>query len=155
MDAERELVTVYRSMDEDAEEQCDAIRALLEGEGVHAHLVDDSAPGVPEGTFEVRVPSADAKRAEQLIAQSAADEPGEGDPSSNLDLETVFEMQGGATSELQAMGVKNLLESNGIPAVVVGDSVLPNLPFEIKVPREQAALARELIAEIEENEGNE
>jgi hypothetical protein len=32
---------------------------------------------------------------------------------------------------------------------MVGDSVLPNLPFEIKVPRDKAECARQLIAEAQ------
>ena len=55
------------------------------------------------------------------------------------------------TAEVEALVVKNLLESNGIATVVVGDPVLPNLPFEVKVARHQMARARQLIAEAERN----
>ena len=85
---------------------------------------------MPEGVFEVRVPAADAARAEELIAENPLpDEAEEVDPSSALDLETIAS----ATSEMEAMGIKNLLDSNGIAAVLVGDSVLPNFPFEVRV----------------------
>ena len=40
----------------------------------------------------------------------------------------------------------NLLEANGIAVILVGDSVLPNLPFEVKVAHRDAELARGLIA---------
>jgi hypothetical protein len=137
-------------MDSDAEETSAALRDLLVSQGVAAEIADESAPGVPEGTFEVRVPPADATRAEQLIAENFTDEDSPGDASANLDLETVFHSEGGTTSELEAMSVKNLLEYNGLSAVLVGDSVLPNLAFEVKVPRQQVQLARDLIAQAEE-----
>jgi hypothetical protein len=47
------------------------------------------------------------------------------------------------------MSVKNMFESNGIASVLVGDSVLPNFPFEVKVAREQADRARKLLEEVE------
>ena len=147
MSAQPDLVTVYRSMDAGAEEDSQAIRSLLVAQGIAATIVDDSAPEVPEGTFEVRVPAADSKHAEALIAENASDQPREGDPSEQLDLETVFHGEGGTTSVMEALSVKNLLEANGIEAVLVGDSVLPNLGFEVRVTRDQAALARQVIAE--------
>ena len=45
--------------------------------------------------------------------------------------------------------MKNLLESNGIAAVLVGDSVLPNFPFEVRVAHDQVERARLLIADAE------
>ena len=150
MNARADFVTVYRSMDTGAEEETAAVREFLASQGIAAEIADDSAPGVPEGTFEVRVPPADAKRAEQLIAENFADENIPGDTSANLDLETVFHSEGGTTSEFEAMSVKNLLEYNGVTAVLVGDSVLPNLAFEVKVPRDQLQLARDLIAQAEQ-----
>jgi hypothetical protein len=44
---------------------------------------------------------------------------------------------------------KNVLEANGITAVMGGNSVLPYLPFEVKVAREQVDRARDLIAEAQ------
>ena len=153
MSASADLVTVYRSMDATAKEDCDTLVDILEEAGIAAVMVDDEAPGVIEGTFEVRVPARDAARAEKLIADNPLpDEVEEVDDSSNLDLETVFHVEGsGALAEMQAMNIKNLLESNGISAVLVGDSVLPNLPFAIKVARSQAGAARRLIADAEES----
>jgi len=138
---------VYRSMDADAAEDADCIIELLTDAGIHAVLVDDSAPGVPEGVFEVRVPSADAARAEDLIADNPLPEEAEQvDPSPEFDLETIAS----ATSEMEAMSIKNLLDSNSIEAVLVGDSVLPNFPFEVRVAHDQAQRARILIAEAED-----
>ncbi len=134
-------------MDAGAKEESTAIRDFLSSQGIEAHVADDSAPGVPEGVFEVRVSSQDAEMADQLLSQNSAPEPPQLDKSSNLDLETVFQAGTGTTSEFEAMSVKNLLEANGIAAVLVGDSVLPNLAFEVRVARDEAALARKLIAE--------
>jgi hypothetical protein len=133
-------------MDADAEEDAESILELLSDAGMQAVLLDDSAPGVPEGVFEVRVPAADAARAEELIAENPLpDESEELDPSSELDLETI----GSALSELEATGMKNFLDSNGIAAVLVGDSVLPNLAFEVRVARDQAAAARSLVQSVQ------
>ena len=137
-------------MDAGADEESGAIRDFLASQGIAADRVDDSVPGVPDGAFEVRVPSADSEKAEQLIAENFPEEKQEGDASANLDLETVFRGEAGATSEFEAMSVKNLLEFNGITAVLVGDSILPNLAFEVRVARDQAELARELIAQAEQ-----
>jgi hypothetical protein len=143
---ELDLTTVYRSMDADAKEDTDCILELLTDEGIQAVLLDDSAPGVPKGVFEVRVPTADAARAEELIAENPLpNEVDDVDPSSELDLENVAS----AASEMEAMSIKNLLDSNGIAAVLVGDSVLPNFAFEVRVAHDQADRARLLIAEAE------
>jgi hypothetical protein len=64
-----------------------------------------------------------------------------------LDLETVFHAEGSSTAEIEALAVKTLLEANGIDVVLVGDSMLPNLPFEVKVRRDQVKRARKLIGE--------
>src|SRR5579864_6805133 len=124
MAASPDLVTVYRSMDATAKDDCDSIIEMLSDEHISAVMVDDSAPGVPEGTYEVRVPARDAAKAEKLIDENPLpDEVEEVDNSSGLNLETVFHAEGsGSLAEMQAMNVKNLLESNGIGAVLVGDS---------------------------------
>jgi len=140
-------------MDLSAEEDCEAIQEMLAEEGISSEIVDDSAPGVPEGTFEVRVAPADVKMAEKLIAERASeDEEATVDTSENFDLETIFHAESGTTSEVEAQNIKNLLEFNGITAVLVGDSVLPNLPFEVRVARDQAALARQLIEEAQQKD---
>ena len=144
------MVTVYRSMDAEAKEDAECVVELLTDGGIRAVLLDDSAPGVPEGVFEIQVPAPDAARAEEVIADNPLaeddEEAEEVDPSSELDLETIAS----ATSELEAMSIKNLLDSNDIAAVLVGDSVLPNFPFEVRVARDQAERARMLIANAEQ-----
>jgi hypothetical protein len=151
MTASSDLITVYRSMDSGAKEDCESIIEMLNEEQISAVMVDDTAPGVPEGAYEVRVPASDAARAEKLIDENPLpDEVEEVDDSSALDLETVFHAEGSSvTAEMEAMSVKNMFESNGIASVLVGDSVLPNFPFEVKVAREQADRARKLLEEVE------
>jgi hypothetical protein len=147
MSVPADFVTVYRSMDATAKQDAEAVMDMLAARGVAAVMLDDSAPGVPEGAFEVKVAPADAVKAEQWIDENPLpDEVAEVDDSANLDLETVFAAVG-TLAEMQAEGIKNLLESNGITTVLNGLSVLPYLPFEVRVARAEADRARELIAE--------
>lgn len=141
------MVTVYRSMDITAEEDCETISDLLIADGLSPVILDDSAPGVPEGAYEVQVPADQQERAERTIAEHPLpDEVSEVDPSPYLDLsEAIFHSEGSTTAEFEATEVKNLLEANGIAAVLIGDSVLPNFPFEVRVAEENAEKARLLI----------
>jgi|SRR5579871_709708 len=144
-----ELVSVYRSMDRAAQQDCEAIVEMLTEEGLSPSIFDDNAPGVPAGTFEVRVPPGEAQKAEQLIAANPP--PGDietVDSSARLDMETIFQAIG-TTGELQAMGIQSVLEANGIATVLVGDSVLPYLSFEVRVARDQVTRAREIIRDAQ------
>jgi hypothetical protein len=144
-----DLVTVYRSMETSAKEDCETIAELLESAGLTPVLLDDDAPGVPEGAYEVRVPAAQAKRGDELVKSNPLpDEMEDVDPSEELDLETIYQ-SGGAAGEVEAMGIKNVLEANGIAAVIVGDSVLPNLGFEVRVAHELVERAKELLKEAQ------
>jgi hypothetical protein len=144
-----ELVTVYRSMDHTAKDDCEIIVDMLAAQGLSPVIVDDSAPGVPEGAFEVRVPADQLQKAEQLIDENPLpDAVEEVDNSSSLDLKTVF-LGAGTTGEMLALGIKSLLEANGIATVMVGDSVLPYLSFEVRVARDQVQRAREVIHEAQ------
>jgi hypothetical protein len=149
MNADSELITVFRSADDDAQEDAEAIRDLLAAEGLDPVLLDDSAPGVPEGAWEVQVSSAQSSMAEELIARSALPdtELTEVSESSDLDMETVFRASSGTTAELEAMSVKSILEGAGIATVLVGDAVLPNLAFEVRVAKDHAEQARKLLEE--------
>lgn len=134
-------------MDPSAKEDAENILEMLTDAGIRAVMLDDSAPGVPEGVFEVQVPAADAARAEELVAENPQpDEVEEVDDSAALNLETIAS----AASEMEATSIKNFLESNGIAAVLVGDSVLPNFAFEVRVAHDQAESARILIADAEQ-----
>ena len=70
MNGEADLITVFRSADDDAHEEAEAIVDLLSGEGLAPVLLDDSAPGVPEGAYQVRVPPEQSARAEELIGEA-------------------------------------------------------------------------------------
>ena len=116
MEASRDFYTVFRSMDSSAQEDCQAVIDELSAQGLHPTLADDRAPGVPEGVYEVRVPTAEAVAAEELARKSAENvevggEPG--DDSEALDLETIAK-----TSEVEALGIQSLLEDNGITTVL-------------------------------------
>ena len=141
------MVTVYRSMDHTAEEDCETIADLLTADGLAPVILDDKAPGVPEGAYEVQVPAEQVSKAEAIIAEHPLpDEVGEVDESPYLDLsEPIFHSEGSTTAEFEANEIKTLLEANGIAALVVGDSVLPNLPFEVRVAQENLDRARTLI----------
>ena len=65
-----------------------------------------------------------------------------------LDMVTLWN-SGTVTAEIEADMIRGLLESNGIPAIVVGASQYPNLPFEVKVPRGRLKEAEELIEQAQ------
>jgi len=69
-------------------------------------------------------------------------------PSSGLDLVTVFESYG-MTAEMEAMEVQAILELDGIPAVIVSTSMYPSLPYQVRVPKDRAGQALALIAEAQ------
>ncbi len=48
-------------------------------------------------------------------------------------------------AEMEAMAIKGLLDSNDIPAVVVGPQILPNLEFQVQVPDDLLDRARQTI----------
>jgi Putative prokaryotic signal transducing protein len=149
MSVSSDLVTVYRSMDATAKEDCEIIVDILSAEGLSPVILDDSAPGVPEGTFEVRVRGDQLQKAEELIAENPlADDVEEVDDSSELDLETIYHADG-TLAEVESMEIKNLLEANGIAAVVVGNSVLPTMSFEVRVAHDQVERAREVVDEAQ------
>ena len=143
-------VTVFRSMDATAEDDARAALESLTSAGLAATLLDDSAPGVPEGVWEVQVSAEDATRADQILAAEPAAEPElPADPSGHLDLVPIFSSGTPVTGYVEAMGIKGLLESNGIAAVFTGDSVQPELPATLSVPRDQLERARQLITEAQ------
>ena len=71
----------------------------------------------------------------------------ENNPPNEPGLVTVFRLAGGGTEEMEVLTVRQLLESNGINTVLVGDSPLPNLSEEIRVAEEDAERAQQLIAD--------
>jgi hypothetical protein len=50
-------------------------------------------------------------------------------------------------AEMEVLTIKGILDSEGVPAQIVGPSVLPSLEFQVQVPEEMAERARALIEE--------
>jgi hypothetical protein len=48
-------------------------------------------------------------------------------------------------AEMEALAIRGVLAASGVPAVIVGPSVLPNLEWQVQVPRHRLADAREFI----------
>jgi hypothetical protein len=107
-------------------------------------LLDDQARGVPEGVWEVQVAAADAARADRIVA---ANPPPRLNPSHELDLVPIYESGTPIVGAVEMMEIKALLEANGIMAVSTGDSVQPELPFTLSVPRDRLEQAKQVIAE--------
>ncbi len=149
MPGENERVTVFRSADSDAEDEAVAARDMLIQAGIPAEVFDDSAPGVPEGVFEVRVPAARQEDAEQLIETQKDLSPEAIDPSHDLDMVPMF-ISEAPDAEMVAMAIRSILEAQGIPSVLMSGSVFPNLPFEVRVPKVRLEEARQAIAAAEE-----
>ena len=150
---ENELVTVYRTADVGAESEAKAVCEMLRGAGLSAEVYDDTAPGVVEGAFEVRVPPSQAPDAEGLIERppdpipEAADAPA--DASHDLDMVPVFASDA-HNAEMLTTAISSVLEASGIPTLVVRSAQLPNLPCEIRVPRARLEEARAVLAAAEE-----
>ncbi len=63
------------------------------------------------------------------------------------DLVTIFESNVNTLNEMEAREIQAVLEASGIPSMLVGDPVLPNLGFAVRVAAERAEEARAVIAE--------
>ena len=143
-----DLVTVYRSGDSDSDDDAVAVSRYLIANGLAPVIFNDDQPGVIKGSAEVRVEAAYVAQAEALLANFDADAPLNADPSHELDMTTIFSGMG-ATAEIEAMGIKGVLEANDIMCVLVGDSALPNLEFQVQVPQSEVERAREVLREAE------
>jgi hypothetical protein len=71
------------------------------------------------------------------------------DPSHELDLVPIYESGTPIVGAMEMMGIKALLEENGIMAVSTDDSVQPEIPFTLSVARDQVKRAKRLIAEAQ------
>ncbi|HYO81425.1 MAG TPA: hypothetical protein VES20_08500 [Bryobacteraceae bacterium] len=142
------LTPVYRSSGMNASQDVEVVRNLLISSGLDAQLADDNQ-GLPDGTFEVRVPPDQAERAHQLLSsRPGRDETSTMDTSHDLDMVTLRRFDG-TTGEIQALAIKGILDSLGINSVVVGTSSLPNLSFFLHVARTDFDRADEAIHEAE------
>jgi hypothetical protein len=54
-------------------------------------------------------------------------------------------------AEMEAMNVKGVLEASGIPALLVGPHVLPNLEFQVQVPENLLDDARTIIRDARQD----
>ena len=52
--------------------------------------------------------------------------------------------------EMEATSIHAMLESNGIPSVVVGPSVIPSLDFQVQVPQVLRRRSRRIFEEARE-----
>lgn len=68
------------------------------------------------------------------------------DNSHDLDMVTLFSSSN-HDAEMEAMAIHGILQSNGIPSVLVGSSPLPVLSFQVQVPREALEEARRMLEE--------
>jgi hypothetical protein len=70
------------------------------------------------------------------------------DLSHDLDMVSVFNSNA-SNAEMEAMAVHGILEANEIPSMVVGDSRLPMLEFQVRVPRARLDEAKRAIEDAE------
>lgn len=61
------------------------------------------------------------------------------------ELVTIYQSSGANVGEMEAQEIQRLLEASGIASVLVGDAVLPNLGFEVRVQEADAAQANRII----------
>src|ERR1700731_1170334 len=70
------------------------------------------------------------------------------DPSHALDMVTIYDSNG-VDAEMEADMIHGLLESNGIPSMVVRAPQLPSFGFEVKVPMALVPDAERVIADAQ------
>jgi hypothetical protein len=73
--------------------------------------------------------------------------PANSHPDSNaLDTEVIWSGMG-PSAEMEAVGIQSVLAAAGIDTIINGFSQVPTVPFEVLVTRENAARAKQVIAE--------
>lgn len=82
----------------------------------------------------------DPKRNEEESADGSLD------PSHDLDMVSLYQSST-VDSEIETDMIRGILDSNGIPSLVVRAFWLPSLGFEVMVPREKAKEAQRLVEE--------
>ncbi len=147
MESTPELITVFRATGDAAEDEAKEVRDQLLKAGIDARLTEDR----DAEAWDVRVPEDRVGEAAQLLAvaqpEASIESIGEDvDPSPDLDPVTIYSSPA-SLGELEAMAVKSLLNAAGIPAFVIGASTLPNLEFDVRVPREFADEAQRILDE--------
>lgn len=68
------------------------------------------------------------------------------DDSHDMDMVTLFSSNN-YDAEMEATQIHSILQSNGIPSVLVGASTLPMLEFEVQVPQDRLEEGQRILAE--------
>jgi hypothetical protein len=150
-----DFVTVFRSAEPGARADAEMAQERLAQAAIHSIVLGDDAPGVVEGTYEVRVAASDQAKADGILAVPAPEpedeeEVPEAGLSRDLDFVTLFSSQT-MGAEVEAISLQTVLESAGIPSIVVGSSQFPSLPFEVRVPKSRLEEARTLVEEARQS----
>jgi type III secretory pathway lipoprotein EscJ len=139
-----DLTTVYRASHRNAETDATALKNMLVQNGTDAVVVD-----IGNGMWEVRVPVAQAAEAAEWLAKARPEQSTtESDPSADYDFVPIATTDG-ATSEMEAISIQSILDANGVNCIIVGTTTLPNLGFEVRVPREDLERAIEILREAQ------
>ncbi len=83
------------------------------------------------------------------MAQDPEREEEVGSASHALDMVTLWSSSG-VTADVESEVIRGVLESNGIPVMVVGAPQYAVLGYEVRVPRGKVVEAGELIAQAQE-----
>ena len=157
MTDETEFITVFRSSDPSAKQDAEAAQARLTAAGIRSIVLGDDAPGVVEGSWEVRAPAADSSRAEAIVDASEPQTQTEDETELNdaarshdLDFVTLFRSQA-TDAEMEAISVQSVMDASGIPAQLIGSAQFPSLPFEVRVPRNRLEEAITLMADARQS----
>jgi len=71
------------------------------------------------------------------------------DPSHDFDMTPLYDSST-IDAEIEAGVIRGILDANGVPSVLVaGSAYMPNLGFQVQVPRARLEEARRLIAEAQ------
>jgi hypothetical protein len=149
MTGSSDFITVFRSAEPDAKADAECAQQRLAQAGIRSIVVGDETPGVVEGTYEVRVAASDQAKAEAILAVPAPEpedeeEVPEAGLSRDLDFVPIFSSQA-MGAEVEAISLQTILESAGIPTILVGSSQFPSLPFEVRVPKSRLEEAITLV----------
>ncbi|MBM3796065.1 MAG: hypothetical protein FJW31_18850 [Acidobacteria bacterium] len=144
-DAAAEMVTVFRSAEDGAQDEAANIVDMLAEAGLNAMLLTEDYPGVPPGSVEVRVPEAEEEQALDLI-DAQVGQTMEGSTSHGFDLVELYR-GAGTSGEVESVSIRAVLDANHIPSVLVGPMQMPNLPFRVMVPQVFLDAAQQVLDE--------
>ncbi len=141
-----EFVTLYQSAHPKAEDEAHAILEALRDGGITAARVRvEDEPGGSLKSYLLEVDSEAVYDAQALLQSQGVSFEGL-DAAEALDFQVAF-FSDRHDAENEALAVKTLLEANGIAAFLAESNPIPTLPAKVLVPREDAARARQIIAD--------